>query len=446
MGHPTAGSTEPFGFTGELHDGDLVHLRARWYHPNLGTFTSRDPFAGFDTQPYSLHPYQYAYSNPVLWTDPSGRCVGWIWDDPTCEFIGWDRVQEGDLNWEEGRPWGGAALDFIPVVGDVKGLIEVFTGCDLVTGEDLGHWRWAGLLFMSELRSVRHVDAVVTHADDVRHIPPHQGLSEGGARSDMAPEARTRVDELCFNSFSAETLVSTEDGLRPISEIAIGARVWAYDEATDEHGLFPVTDVIVHTDPTQVHLLLDGELLETTPEHPFYTLERGWVDAGDLWVGAHIRQADGSYGRVQFLTVEREDQVLYNLTVDEAHTFFVGAQRWLVHNSGCPDIIRRPGDFEDMRDKHTESGRAFQTAEKDKSYFYEPFLEEDFELLITAAQEQIDMGKGEPQKNGKWRVDARSYIGDIGVDPDGYDTDWFRVILEKDGTITSIHLIERKNN
>jgi hypothetical protein len=26
--------------------------------------------------PYWLHPYQYAYSNPVLWTDPSGEFVG----------------------------------------------------------------------------------------------------------------------------------------------------------------------------------------------------------------------------------------------------------------------------------------------------------------------------------------------------------------------------------
>ncbi|NOK68638.1 MAG: hypothetical protein GFH25_541198n112 [Chloroflexi bacterium AL-N10] len=69
------GSPAPFGFTGELHDGDLVHLRARWYHPSTGTFTSRDPFAGFDTQPYSLHPYQYAYSNPVLLKDPSGECL-----------------------------------------------------------------------------------------------------------------------------------------------------------------------------------------------------------------------------------------------------------------------------------------------------------------------------------------------------------------------------------
>ena len=76
-GVPTVGSTAPFGFTGELHDGDLVHLRARWYHPSTGTFTARDPFEGFDNLPYSLHPYQYAYSNPVLLTDPSGE-LPWL--------------------------------------------------------------------------------------------------------------------------------------------------------------------------------------------------------------------------------------------------------------------------------------------------------------------------------------------------------------------------------
>ena len=63
----------PFGFTGELHHGDQVYLRARWYHPGSGTFPSRDPFAGFPEMPYSLHAYQYAYSNPVVWTDPSGE-------------------------------------------------------------------------------------------------------------------------------------------------------------------------------------------------------------------------------------------------------------------------------------------------------------------------------------------------------------------------------------
>lgn len=50
-----------------------MHLRARWYNPATATLLSRDPFAGFAEQPYSLNPYQYAYANPVLLTDPSGQ-------------------------------------------------------------------------------------------------------------------------------------------------------------------------------------------------------------------------------------------------------------------------------------------------------------------------------------------------------------------------------------
>ena len=40
-----------------------------------GTFLTRDPFPGFATVPYSQHPYQYGYSNPVSNTDPSGLCI-----------------------------------------------------------------------------------------------------------------------------------------------------------------------------------------------------------------------------------------------------------------------------------------------------------------------------------------------------------------------------------
>jgi RHS repeat-associated protein len=72
-GVPTAGTlSTPFGFTGELHSAGQVYLRARWYAPGQGTFTSSDPFAGFPETPYSLHPYQYAYSNPIHLVDPSG--------------------------------------------------------------------------------------------------------------------------------------------------------------------------------------------------------------------------------------------------------------------------------------------------------------------------------------------------------------------------------------
>jgi RHS repeat-associated protein len=76
FGLPQSGALpEPFGFTGELHSNDLVYLRARWYDPASGTFASRDPFDGFERLPYSLHPYQYGYSNPTMYTDPSGEFI-----------------------------------------------------------------------------------------------------------------------------------------------------------------------------------------------------------------------------------------------------------------------------------------------------------------------------------------------------------------------------------
>jgi RHS repeat-associated protein len=85
-GTPQSSAISPFGFTGELQDSTgLVHLRARWYNTNNGSFMTRDPFQGRVSQPATLHQYQYAWNNPVLYTDPSGRdpaeCGTWptIW-------------------------------------------------------------------------------------------------------------------------------------------------------------------------------------------------------------------------------------------------------------------------------------------------------------------------------------------------------------------------------
>src|SRR5512145_627392 len=65
----------PFGFTGELQQGGMVYLRARWYNTTNGTFTTRDPVAGVLPQPVSLHPYQYAANSPLRYTDPSGQFI-----------------------------------------------------------------------------------------------------------------------------------------------------------------------------------------------------------------------------------------------------------------------------------------------------------------------------------------------------------------------------------
>jgi RHS repeat-associated protein len=61
---------------GEWGDASgLLYLRARYYLPQAGIFTSRDPFPGFTTLPVTLQPYLYAAGNPLRYTDPSGKFI-----------------------------------------------------------------------------------------------------------------------------------------------------------------------------------------------------------------------------------------------------------------------------------------------------------------------------------------------------------------------------------
>ena len=65
------------------------------------------------------------------------------------------------------------------------------------------------------------------------------------------------------------------------------------------------------------------------------------MDAGLLWPGAHVREANGQYGVVGAVTVVPHPQTMYNLTVAQAHTFFVGNGQWLVHNT-CSGLGTNP--------------------------------------------------------------------------------------------------------
>jgi Pretoxin HINT domain len=134
-------------------------------------------------------------------------------------------------------------------------------------------------------------------------------------------------------SFCADTPMLTEAGEKPIAEIKEGDRVYAFNEETGEVGLYTVTAILADTDLAIEYLTIDGEMFETTPNHPFYTEQRGWQRADTLQIGEKIRKADGNYGSVEVVEVVQKQQVMYNLTVDTAHTFFVGKQHLLVHNN-----------------------------------------------------------------------------------------------------------------
>jgi hypothetical protein len=183
----------------------------------------------------------------------------------------------------------------------------------------------------------------IAHADDI--------VDAAGALNKADNLVDTAADACRVNSFSAETPVATPDGDVPIVTLAIGDLVYAWDEATGTTGVYTVTDTISHIDPVIMLLTIGDETLETTPEHPFYTIERGWVDAEELRIGEHVPQLDGDLGAVQTVALEPRTQPMYNLSVAVAHTFFVGDEAWLVHNCGgttqdaataLADTMKRP--------------------------------------------------------------------------------------------------------
>jgi RHS repeat-associated protein len=81
---PKVGTENKFGFTGEALDpaSGLYYLRARYYDSNSGRLMTTDPIGGTIINPLTLNRYIYALSNPIRYTDPSGK-------DPWDSLFNW---------------------------------------------------------------------------------------------------------------------------------------------------------------------------------------------------------------------------------------------------------------------------------------------------------------------------------------------------------------------
>ncbi|GGJ43666.1 hypothetical protein GCM10008938_32450 [Deinococcus roseus] len=78
----------------------------------------------------------------------------------------------------------------------------------------------------------------------------------------------------------------------------------------------------------------DSEPRPKPEDHP--DLSDKWVGAGHLKVGDKLKQADGTLDEFKYVNTIQEARTMCKLEVEEAHTFFVGTQGWLVHNQDGP--------------------------------------------------------------------------------------------------------------
>jgi RHS repeat-associated protein len=295
-------------YTGQRRDeSGLLYYHARYYDPVLGRFLSPDTQAPELGNPQDLNLYSYVHNNPVRYNDPTGHCIPYIGDCrpvwETGQGLNTHDFQEYSAGVVEGMgslgasvaslakadTWQSAARGLEVVVSDPGGAASTLADAAIDQGKAV----------METVASVASDPAAAAAKlnDDPRALGRTLGQAAGNlALAKVMKDLHGGGESCAFNSFSWDTLVATANGAQPIGTLHPGDLVLAYDEATGSTNTYTITAVWVNIDPVLVDLTLDSETIETTPHHPFYTTERGWVDAGALSRDAHIRKANGTAG------------------------------------------------------------------------------------------------------------------------------------------------------
>ncbi|QDT00593.1 Hint domain-containing protein [Adhaeretor mobilis] len=177
-------------------------------------------------------------------------------------------------------------------------------------------------------------------------------------------DANKQINVLQDQCFAPETLVATPDGPREIKDIRKGDTVLAYDHESgtwrERHvekfheNIYEGPLLTIHTEQGPVRTtiyhpfwVLSGRDLEersaprelSDHEDEGLSLQGRWVNSHELRCGDILIGQDGS--RQAVLKIEQEFVqafLVHNLTISEDHTFAVGADALLVHNTAKCDV------------------------------------------------------------------------------------------------------------
>ncbi len=169
--------------------------------------------------------------------------------------------------------------------------------------------------------------------------------------------------------FAAGTPIMTPDGAKPIEQLRAGNLVLSSPEGDADGPVSPqrVQEVFERSSPLY-DIQVGGRLIRTTPEHPFYVQNKGWTAAISLVSGDLLRSHDGQWVAVESACLSDEVAPVYNLRVEECHTYFVGSEQWgfsvWVHNScngpNQREIDQVTKEIDDLQGKIDSIERASQ--------------------------------------------------------------------------------------
>ena len=351
----------------------VYHNRNRAYIPQMGRFLQQDPNqsamsliaaspfhgrgAGAIAVAFSLdglygdgaNLYQYLGSNPWMRNDPTG--LSWDPFSIVDEYLAEDAASKAAFLGALGQGAKSAAIigaqiaALFPGVGAVGELALAALGHTSPEEAMLGIVGGAvgGKLVGEVLKFTARFGVKFFKA--AKHYAGFSGIARrnfdeaGGIAGDASDLVRRKPGNTLCGCFASGTVVWTAMGQVPIEDVRVGDWVYARD-ADGQIVLRQVTDEIVTQDAAQLFLTIEHEggrfeTISTTDEHPFWIEGgRGFVRADELSPGDVLKAATGQ-SIVQGLSISGERTTVYNLTVDDAHTYLVGPDGVWVHNAEC---------------------------------------------------------------------------------------------------------------
>ena len=294
----------PIRYRGYFYDTEtgFYYLNSRYYDPEIGRFINADDVDVLDIDQGSFLQYNlYAYclNNPVNMVDTEGYAAS--------NIIG------GILGGASGATLGYLLADILGLKGWKKwALISAATVGGAVLGAFLGP-------YVAKLTKYIASSVKTTVKTVVKQAPK----------------------SLCF---VAGTLVESQNGHIPIETVKVGDYVYAENPETGEKALKQVVQTFVNQTDELVHVKVDNQTISATPNHPFYSPEKGWVEAVDLRADDRLILRSGEIvivEDVQFEVLETPVTV-YNFEVEDFHTYYVTSSSVLVHNLCAKEFIKSP--------------------------------------------------------------------------------------------------------
>jgi len=139
--------------------------------------------------------------------------------------------------------------------------------------------------------------------------------------------------------FAAGTPLLTPTGSKPIEEFRPGDLLLSRSEFDPDGPVEARAVEEVFARSARIKALhVGGRVIRTTAEHPFYVHGRGWVAASQLGIGDLLVGHSCQSSPVQDIVDTGQWVPVYNLRVQDYHTYFVGAAEWgfsvWAHNAG----------------------------------------------------------------------------------------------------------------